>query len=61
MQTTGQLINSNTQAIVHLEMQLSQLATTISERGKKNDQANLNLTQEPKLINNLNLKVYSTM
>ena len=32
MQTTGQLINNNTQAIARLEMQVSQLASTISER-----------------------------
>ena len=35
MQTTSQLVNSNTQAIFCLEMQLSQLAITISEREKE--------------------------
>ena len=32
MQTTGQLINNNTQAIARLKMQVSQLASIISER-----------------------------
>ena len=32
MQTMGQLLNSNSQAIAHLEMQVGQLESTISER-----------------------------
>ena len=31
MQTTGQILNSSSQAIAHLEMQVSQLASTIGE------------------------------
>ena len=34
MQATGQMLMANTQAIAHLEMQLGQLATTISEKVK---------------------------
>ena len=34
MQTTGQVLNSNTQAIARLETQLGQLAATVSEREK---------------------------
>ena len=34
MQTIGQLLNTNTQAIAHLEMWLGQLATVVSEREK---------------------------
>ena len=34
MQITGQLLTFNTQAITHLEIQLGQLATTVSEREK---------------------------
>ena len=32
MQTMGQILNSNPQAIARLEIQVSQLASTISER-----------------------------
>ena len=34
MQTTGQLLTSNTQGITCLEMQFGQLAMTVSEREK---------------------------
>ena len=34
MQTTGQVLNLNTQAIARLETQLGQLATVVSERKK---------------------------
>ena len=45
IQTTGQLITSNTQAIIHLEMQLAQLAMIVSERekGKLSSQSEANL------------------
>nr|ABD63180.1 F7F22.15, related [Asparagus officinalis] len=35
MQSTGQMLNSNTQAIARLESQLSQLASAVSEREKE--------------------------
>ena len=41
MQTTDQVLNSNTQAIARLETHLGQLATAVSERETENSQVNL--------------------
>ena len=50
MQTTSQLLTSNTQAIIRLEMQLDQLAMVVSEREK--DKLSSQSEANPRIQNN---------